>query len=270
MVISSKIKKSILDYKQNMLNHITTNKPYKKLCVGINRSFGRNNSGVITVYKNKGHKKLYRLISFKRRILDSKAKVMSIEYDPNRNAFIALVFHDKFKKYEYILSCDGLKVGDHVICSKSIIDPKIGNTSYIINFPIGTFVHNVESKPLCGGVYARSAGTYLQIIEKRKDGYVLVKMPSKETRLINGYCFCSVGIVSNILFRNRKLYKAGQNIKLGVRPKVRGVAKNPVDHPHGGRARAGTKRPQCNFRGLKCVGFKTVRKRNRFIITKRK
>lgn len=269
MTISPKIKKSVVDYKKNLLNHITADKPYKKLCVGFKRSVGRNNSGRFTVYKNKGHKKLYRIISFKNRILDSKAKVVTIEYDPNRNAFIALIFHVKYNQYEYIIACDGLKVDDYVVASTSIIDANPCNTSYVMNFPIGTFIHNIESVPNSGAVYARSAGTYAQIIEKRKDSYVLIRMPSKETRLVHGYCMCSVGIVSNILFRNRRLYKAGQNINLGVRPKVRGVAKNPVDHPHGGRARAGTKRPPCNFKGLQCKGFKTVRKVNKFIVSKK-
>jgi large subunit ribosomal protein L2 len=207
-------------------------KPVKTLTVGKSSKGGRNNLGRITArYQGGGHKQSYRMVDFKRRTLDVAAKVERLEYDPNRSAFIALI------KYEtgtlaYILAPQRLAVGDTVIASLSA-DVKPGNAMPLSAMPVGTIVHNVELKPGKGGQVARSAGAYAQLVG-RDQGMAILRLNSGEQRLVHGSCFATVGAVSNPDHSNRSLGKAGRNVWLGKRPHVRGVAMNPVDHPHGG------------------------------------
>jgi large subunit ribosomal protein L2 len=207
-------------------------KPVKTLTVGKSSKGGRNNLGRITArYQGGGHKQSYRLVDFKRRTLDVAAKVERLEYDPNRSAFIALI------KYEtgalsYILAPQRLAIGDTVIASLSA-DVKPGNAMPLSAMPVGTIVHNVELKPGKGGQVARSAGAYAQLVG-RDQGMAILRLNSGEQRLVHGSCFATVGAVSNPDHSNRSLGKAGRNVWLGKRPHVRGVAMNPVDHPHGG------------------------------------
>ena len=207
-------------------------KPVKALTEGLTKSGGRNNTGRITSRRRGGgHKRSYRLIDFKRNKFDVSATVERIEYDPNRTAFIALIKYDDGEQ-AYILAPQRLAVGDKVISSKSA-DIKPGNTMPLESMPVGTIVHNVEMKPGKGGQIARSAGTYVQFVG-RDQGYAIIRLNSGETRLVRGSCLATIGAVSNPDNSNTNMGKAGRNRWLGKRPSVRGVAMNPVDHPHGG------------------------------------
>jgi large subunit ribosomal protein L2 len=207
-------------------------KPEKALTEGLTKSGGRNNTGRITARRRGGgHKRSYRVIDFKRRKFDVPAKVQRLEYDPNRTAFIALVEYED-GELSYILAPQRLQVGDSVIAG-SQVDVKPGNAMPLANIPVGTIVHNVEMKPGKGGQIARSAGTYVQLVG-RDAGYALVRLSSGELRMVRGECMASIGAVSNPDQGNIKLGKAGRKRWLGKRPSVRGVAMNPVDHPHGG------------------------------------
>ncbi|RIJ16322.1 50S ribosomal protein L2 [Henriciella mobilis] len=207
-------------------------RPVKALTEGLTKSGGRNNRGRVTVRGiGGGAKRLYRKIDFKRNRWDVPATVERLEYDPNRTAFIALI------KYEdgdlsYIIAPQRLAVGDTVVTSRTA-DIKPGNTLPLKNIPVGTIVHNVELKPQKGAQLARSAGTYVQIVG-RDAGYAQIKLSSGELRMVPDSCLATVGAVSNPDNMNRVLSKAGRARYLGKRPKVRGVAMNPVDHPHGG------------------------------------
>ena len=207
-------------------------KPVKSLTEGLTKSGGRNNTGRVTARRmGGGHKRTYRLVDFKRRKFDVPATVERLEYDPNRTAFIALI------KYEdgtlsYILAPQRLKVGDTVVSGEKV-DVKPGNAMPLRNIPVGSVVHNVELKPGKGGQLARSAGTYLQLVG-RDGGYAQLKLPSGELRMVRGECMATLGAVSNPDQMNTNKGKAGRNRWLGVRPSVRGVAMNPIDHPHGG------------------------------------
>ena len=208
-------------------------KPVKALTVGKISTGGRTNLGRVTVrFRGGGHKRSLRLVDFKRREqLNVTATVERIEYDPNRTAFIALIsFPDG--KQSYILAPQRLSAGDKVVAGENV-DIKPGNAGPIGNMPVGTIVHNVELKIGKGGAIARSAGNYAQIVG-RDQGYVTLRLNSGEQRLVHGQCFASVGAVSNPDHMNISLGKAGRNRWLGKRPHVRGVAMNPVDHPHGG------------------------------------
>ncbi len=208
-------------------------KPVKALTEGKSSSGGRNNLGRITVrFRGGGHKRVLRNVDFKRREnLNVTATVERIEYDPNRTAFIALItFPDG--KQSYILAPQRLSPGDKVVAGESV-DIKPGNAGPIGSMPVGTIVHNVELKIGKGGAIARSAGNYAQIVG-RDQGYVTLRLNSGEQRLVHGQCFASVGAVSNPDHMNISLGKAGRNRWLGKRPHNRGVAMNPVDHPHGG------------------------------------
>ena len=208
-------------------------KPVKALTEGKSSSGGRNNLGRITVrFRGGGHKRVLRNVDFKRREnLNVPATVERIEYDPNRTAFIALItFPDG--KQSYILAPQRLSPGDKVVAGESV-DVKPGNAAPIGSMPVGTIVHNVELKIGKGGAIARSAGNYAQIVG-RDQGYVTLRLNSGEQRLVHGQCFATVGAVSNPDHMNISLGKAGRNRWLGKRPHVRGVAMNPVDHPHGG------------------------------------
>src|SRR5205807_5519543 len=206
--------------------------PIKSLTEGKHSSGGRNNNGRITVrFRGGGHKKAYRNIDFKRRKFDVPAKVERIEYDPNRTAFIALI---KYADGElaYILAPQRLKVGDQVI-SADKADVKPGNAMPLRGMPIGTIIHNVELKPMKGGQIARSAGTYAQLVG-RDAGYAQIRLNSGELRMVQDSCMATVGAVSNPDHMNEVMGKAGRVRWQGRRPHVRGVAMNPVDHPHGG------------------------------------
>ena len=206
--------------------------PLKILTEGKSEKGGRNNTGRITMRRRGGgHKVAYRIVDFKRRKLDVPAVVERLEYDPNRSAYIALV------KYEdgvqsYILAPQRVAVGDTVISGERV-DVKPGNAMPLASLPVGTIVHNVEMKPGAGGKIARSAGTYVQYLG-RDSGYAVLRLTSGETRKVHLSCFATVGAVSNPDHANVSLGKAGRNRWLGKRPSVRGVAMNPIDHPHGG------------------------------------
>jgi large subunit ribosomal protein L2 len=206
--------------------------PVKKLTEGLNKSGGRNNSGHVTAWqRGGGHKRRYRMIDFKRRKQGIPAVVDRIEYDPNRTAFIALISYSDGDQ-GYILAPQRLSIGDKVI-SADRADIKPGNAMPLSSIPVGTIVHNVELKPGKGGQIARSAGTYVQLIG-RDQSYSILRLASSEVRMVRSECMATIGAVSNSDQQNIKIGKAGRNRWLGKRPHVRGVAMNPVDHPHGG------------------------------------
>ncbi|RMD63201.1 MAG: 50S ribosomal protein L2 [Alphaproteobacteria bacterium] len=207
-------------------------KPVKTLTEGLTKKGGRNNTGRITARRRGGgHKRLYRVVDFRRRKYDVPAKVVRLEYDPNRTAFIALIEYED-GELSYILAPQRLDVGDTVV-SGARVDIKPGNAMPLSAIPVGTIVHNVELKPGKGGQIARSAGTYVQLVG-RDAGYALLRLSSGEVRMVRGECMATVGAVSNPDQANITLAKAGRRRWLGKRPAVRGVAMNPIDHPHGG------------------------------------
>ena len=207
-------------------------RPVKALTEGLGKSGGRNNQGRITSRRRGGgHKRLYRVIDFKRRKLGVPGTVERLEYDPNRSAFIALVRYEDGEQ-AYILAPQRLGPGD-VVVSASRADIKPGNAMPMENMPVGTIIHNVEMKPGRGGQMARAAGTYVQLIGK-DSGYAQLRLSSGELRMVSAKCMATVGAVSNSDNQNTNLAKAGRNRWRGRRPQVRGVAMNPVDHPHGG------------------------------------
>lgn len=207
-------------------------KPVKTLTEGLTKNGGRNNAGRITARRRGGgHKRSYRMVDFKRMKRDMQAEVQRIEYDPNRTAYIALIKYED-GEVAYILAPQRLAAGDKVIAGERV-DVKPGNAMPLRNMPIGTIVHNVEMKIGKGGQIARSAGTYAQLAG-RDSGYAIMKLSSGETRMIHADCMATVGAVSNPDNSNTKLGKAGRKRWIGKRPAVRGVAMNPVDHPHGG------------------------------------
>jgi len=207
-------------------------KPVKSLTEGLKKTGGRNNHGRITTrHIGGGHARRYRLVDFKRRKLNIEATVERLEYDPNRTAFIALVIYKDGTK-SYILAPQRLQKGDVVVAGDKV-DVKPGNAMRIKNIPVGTIIHNVEMKPGKGGQLARSAGAYVQIVG-RDSGVVQIKLNSGEVRIVPQECMATVGSVSNADHVNEKLGKAGRSRWKGIRPSVRGVVMNPVDHPHGG------------------------------------
>jgi large subunit ribosomal protein L2 len=211
---------------------ITTSTPERSLLAKRNRTGGRSNTGRITTrHIGGGHKRRYRVIDFRRDKIDVPAKVATIEYDPNRTARIALLVYADGEK-RYILAPDGLEVGRTVLSGKNA-DILVGNTLPLKGIPLGTEVHNIEMKPGKGGQIARAAGTFAQLIAK--DGeYAQLRMPSGEIRKIHLECSATIGKVGNLQHENVSLGKAGRKIWMGIRPTVRGVVMNPVDHPHGG------------------------------------
>lgn len=207
-------------------------KPVKALTEGLSKSGGRNNYGRITARRmGGGHKRRYRIVDFKRRKFDLSATVERLEYDPNRTAFIALIRYED-GELSYILAPQRLKAGDKVVAGEKA-DIKPGNAMPLKSVPVGTIVHNVELKPGGGGKMARAAGSYVQLVG-RDAGYALLRLGSGEVRMVRGECMATIGAVSNPDQQNINLGKAGRNRWLGVRPAVRGVAMNPIDHPHGG------------------------------------
>jgi large subunit ribosomal protein L2 len=212
-------------------------KPVKALVEGQNNHGGRGNSGRITSRrKGGGHKTAYRLVDFRRAKHDVAATVERLEYDPNRTAFIALIKYADGEQ-SYILAPQRLAVGDTVVAGKSV-DVKPGNAMALGAIPVGTIVHNVEMKAGKGGSLARAAGTYA-MVAGRDQGYVLLKLKSGETRMVNADCMASIGAVSNPDHMNEVVGKAGRNRWKGFRPVSRGIARNPVDHPNGGRTNGG-------------------------------
>ncbi len=255
----------------NAFTELTSATPEKSLIAKQSKSGGRNNEGHRTVrYKGGGHKRRYRVIDFKREKEMVPAKVKSIEYDPNRTAFIALLVYADGEK-RYILAPNGIQVGDTVISGNNIA-PDLGNCLPIGEIPLGTKVHNIETRPGKGGVLVRSAGAGAELAGK--DGkYVLIKLPSSETRLVLATCKATVGEVSNKDHGLTVIAKAGRNRWLGKRPRVRGVAMNPVDHPMGGgEGRASGGHPRSRT-GIMSKGQKTRNTKkysNKFIVTRRK
>lgn len=207
-------------------------KPEASLTEGLRKKGGRNNLGRITVrFRGGGHKRRYRVIDFKRDKVDMVATVERLEYDPNRTAFIALVSYADGEK-RYILAPQRLAVGDQIVAGEKV-DIKPGNALPLKNIPVGTVVHNVELKVGKGGQMARSAGTYAQLVGKDQ-GYAQLRLSSGELRIVRGECMATIGAVSNPDNQNVSIGKAGRMRWMGFRPHVRGVAMNPIDHPHGG------------------------------------
>jgi large subunit ribosomal protein L2 len=206
--------------------------PVKALTEGLRKKGGRNNTGRITVrWRGGGAKRRYRIVDFKRSKNDIVAAVERLEYDPNRTAFIALIKYEDGEQ-AYILAPQRLKAGDKVVAGEKV-DVKPGNAMPMKNMPVGTIVHNIEMKPGKGGQMARAAGTYAQLVG-RDAGYALLRLSSGEVRMVRADCRATVGAVSNPDQQNIVIAKAGRNRWLGHRPSVRGVAMNPIDHPHGG------------------------------------
>lgn len=250
-------------------SEVTTSKPEKSLLVSKNKSGGRNNNGRITVrHIGGGNRNKYRIIDFKRDKHDIPAKVASIEYDPNRTAYIALLHYADGEK-RYILAPLGLNVGDRIISSDSA-DIKAGNSLALSNIPVGTLVHNIELQPGKGGQMAKSAGTSAQLMA-REGKYATLKLPSGEMRMVPVSCRATIGQVGNLDHELISLGKAGRKRHMGVRPTVRGVVMNPCDHPHGGgegKSPVGMPSPVTPW-GKPTLGYKT-RKHNkqsdRFIV----
>ncbi|MAW75161.1 MAG: 50S ribosomal protein L2 [Candidatus Marinimicrobia bacterium] len=252
---------------------ITRKKPERSLTVALKKTGGRNNLGRITSRRRGGgHKRRYRIIDFKRNKFDVQGEVLSIEYDPNRSSRIALIKYSDNEK-RYIIAPDGLKVGNKVISSKNEIPFTAGNATILRNIPDGISLHNVELKPGKGAQMARSAGTSLKIMAKEKN-MVTLKLPSGEMRMVLDECLATIGTVGNKTHENIRVGKAGKSRWLGRRPKVRGVAMNPVDHPHGGgEGRTSGGRHPVSPWGTPAKGYKTRNKKklsNKFIVKRRK
>ena len=246
-------------------------KPVKTLTEGLTKSGGRNNAGRITARRRGGgHKRSYRIIDFKRRKWDMAATVERLEYDPNRTAFIALIKYED-GELAYIIAPQRLGVGDKVIAGEKV-DVKPGCAMPLRSVPIGSIIHNIEMKPGKGGQIARSAGAFAQIVG-RDQTYAIIRLGSGEQRLIHGDCMATIGAVSNPDQSNIKLAKAGRNRWMGKRPSVRGVAMNPVDHPHGGgEGKTSGGRSPVSPWGQSAKGLKTRRpqRSDKLIITRRK
>ena len=255
---------------------ITVDKPYRKLTTPLKKTGGRNNLGRITSRRRGGgHKRRYRIIDFKRNKFNVQGEVLTVEYDPNRSSRIALINYEDNEK-RYILAPDGIKVGNKITSSrdKDLTLPfKVGNAMPLYKIPEGMLVHNVELKIGKGGQLSRSAGSYARIMAK-EDGNVTLRLPSGEVRMVNENCLATIGVVGNKSHENIKIGKAGRSRWLGRRPKVRGVAMNPVDHPHGGgEGRTSGGRHPVSPWGTPAKGFKTRKKKkqsNKFIVKRRK
>jgi large subunit ribosomal protein L2 len=251
---------------------ITTDQPEKSLVVALSKKGGRNNRGRITVrHRGGGHKRRYRLIDFKRDKADVPGKVATVEYDPNRSANIALIHYADGEK-RYILHPKGLEVGDTILSSDEA-DIRPGNAMRLSAVPLGTWVHNVELQIGRGGQMCRSAGTYAQLMAK-DGGYALLRLPSSELRQVHLECKATIGQVGNLSHENQTIGKAGRSRWLGRRPKVRGSAMNPIDHPHGGgEGRTTGGRHPVSPWGMPTKGYKTRSKKkpsNKFIVKRRK
>ena len=254
---------------------ITKDYPEKNLLEPLRKSGGRNNYGRLTAYRTGGgHKRMYRLIDFKRDKLDVPAKVVAIEYDPNRSARIALIEYPD-KQRSYIIAPLGLQVGEEIISTKgSNVETKVGNCMPLRYAPLGTFIHNVELVEGLGAQMARSAGSSAQIMAKEGE-FAHIRLPSNEVRLVKLGCRAVIGQVGNVEHETMSLGKAGRSRWLGLRPSVRGSAMNPIDHPHGGgegKAGQGNPHPVTPW-GMPTKGYKTRKKKKfseRYIIKHRK
>jgi len=256
-----------------LFNQLTKIKPHKSLTTSYHRLKGRNNEGKITIrHRGGGHKKLYRLIDFKRNNYNIRGKVISIEYDPNRNTRISLIQYENGEK-RYILHPENLNINDSIYSGLKT-DIQIGNSLPLEHIPLGLDVHNIELTPKRGGQIVRAAGTSAKILAK-EGPYVTLRLPSKEIRLVKKECFATIGVLDNKDHNNVISGKAGRTRWLGIRPTVRGVVMNACDHPHGGgegRSPVGRKRPVTPW-GKPALGIKTRKKTkstNIFIVRKRK
>nr|YP_009391689.1 ribosomal protein L2 [Laurenciella marilzae]ARW59833.1 ribosomal protein L2 [Laurenciella marilzae] len=254
-------------------NEITKKTPEKKLTKQIKSNQGRNNRGIITSrHRGGGHKRKYRFIDFKREKINIYGKVQSIEYDPNRNARIALINYQDGDK-RYILHPRSLRIGQNIISGENI-PIEIGNCLPLEKIPLGTAVHNIELKPNKGGQIVRAAGTYAQIVAKERN-VVTLKLPSSEVRTVNKKCYATIGQIGNIDASNITIGKAGRNRWLSKRPTVRGVVMNPIDHPHGGgegKSPIGRPKPVTPW-GKPALGQKTRKRKkysNKYILRRRK
>ena len=250
---------------------ITAGSPEKSLVVPLKKTGGRNQTGKMTMrYIGGGHKRMYRIIDFLRNKDGMQAIVKTIEYDPNRSARIALVVYTDGEK-RYILAPQGLQVGQKIMSGAGVV-PEVGNTLFLSEIPLGTIIHNIELRPGQGGIMSRSAGSYAQLLA-REGKYAVIKMPSGETRMILVTCRATVGAVSNPDHALEVSGKAGRSRWLGRRPRTRGVAMNPVDHPMGGgEGRSSGGHPRSR-KGVFAKGYKTRNKKknsSQFIIEKRK
>lgn len=255
----------------NAYAEVTTDTPERSLLTSIKKSGGRTNTGRMTMrYTGGGHKRQYRIIDFKRNKFDIPAVVKTIEYDPNRSAFIALVAYKDGEK-RYIIAPEGLTVGQEILNSENAA-PEVGNTLPLAKLPLGSIIHNIELNPGKGAAICRSAGTYAQLTAK-EGKYVVVKLPSGEARKVLATCLATVGTVSNSDHSLLTLGKAGASRWRGIRPRTRGVAMNPVDHPMGGgEGRSSGGHPRSR-KGLIAKGLKTRNRKKastKLIITKRK
>lgn len=248
---------------------ITKKRPERSLVKGLKRKGGRNVYGRITVrHRGGGAAKLYRMIDFKRSERNVEGKVTAVEYDPNRNVRIGLVSYKNGAK-RYILLPEGIKVGSVIVAGESV-EARTGNALPLKNIPVGFFVHNIELTPGSGGKIARSAGTAAQFVAK-KDKYATLKMPSGEMRMVPLECWATIGTLGNAAYKNISWGKAGRTRHRGFRPSVRGMAMNPVDHPHGGgegRSKSGS-HPRTPW-GKGCKGTRTRKRKNPLILKRRK
>ncbi len=254
-----------------IFDDLTRKRPERSLTAPLKKSGGRNSNGRITVrFRGGGHKRLYRIIDFKRDKRGIPAKVASIEYDPNRSANIALLNYADGEK-RYIIAPQGVSVGDTLMAGPGA-DIRPGNALPLSAIPVGSFVHNIELKPGKGAQLVRSAGSYAQLMAKEGD-YATLKLPSNEVRLIRQECYATIGQIGNIDYENVTIGKAGRTRWLGRRPHVRGTCMNPVDHPHGGgegKSKGGN-HPVSPW-GMPTKGYKTRKRKNsdRYIINRRK
>ena len=254
----------------NEYSEVTTSKPEKSLLKPMKKSGGRNNQGRMTMrYKGGGLKRRYRVIDFKRDKYDVVGEVTSIEYDPNRSAFIALINYSDNEK-RYIIAQKGMKVGQKIVSGQSV-SPDIGNAMPLSNIPLGTVISCIEMRPGKGATLARSAGSYAQLMA-REGKFATIKLPSSETRLVLSNCFATIGVVSNSDHQLTVSGKAGRTRWLGRRPRTRPVAMNPVDHPMGGgEGRASGGHPRSR-KGIPAKGFRTrskTKESNKYIIERR-
>ena len=254
----------------NKYSEVTTSKPEKSLLKPMKKSGGRNNQGRMTMrYKGGGHKRRYRVIDFKRDKFDVTGEVTSIEYDPNRSAFIALITYSDNEK-RYIIAQKGMKVGQKIVSGQSV-SPETGNAMPLSNIPLGTVISCIEMRPGKGATLARSAGSYAQLMA-REGKFATIKLPSGETRLVLSNCFATIGVVSNSDHQLTVSGKAGRTRWLGRRPRTRPVAMNPVDHPMGGgEGRASGGHPRSR-KGIPAKGFRTrskTKESNKYIIERR-
>ncbi len=250
---------------------ITSTSPEKSLTVGLKKRGGRNAYGRITVrHRGGGASRTYRIIDFNRTVRDVPGKITTIEYDPNRNVRIGLVIYANGAK-KYMLMPEGLSVGNIVLAGENA-EAKNGNYLPFSKIPLGFMVHNFEIRPGSGGTFARSAGTSAQIIGK-SDDFVTLKMPSGEIRMVASNCWASVGVLGNAIYKNIVWGKAGRTRNRGIRPTVRGMAMNPVDHPHGGgegRSKSGSHPTTPWGKGCKGTRTRHKRRKNSLILRRRK